>query len=274
MPLIASMALLIPGHAVAQEIVVDPTHIGVAIENTASSLEEMITMVEEMFMLNDKLDDLYGLAEKVDEVADRFREVGYLVEMTETYNDLLKRTYDYSARIREWAAESGLYGYERELRYMYRCEMNGIRLFNQYVSFFRNLKTSDADKVQETRETLRDIRHELQQIETAMGSISQSRAMAAGMESAMEFFDATNTVHDYVDTYRHLGSPSSAGSAWIRFIRIIEGLLLGFMAVAGMSIIFRGQDAGTLAGSTAMRWFIAAAVAMTVLELLDKVILQ
>ena len=87
--------LLLCRPAAAQEVVVDPTHIGVAVENTASSLEEMITMIEEMFSLNGKLDDLYGLAEKVSEVADRFKEVGYLVDMTETYNELLQRTYDY-----------------------------------------------------------------------------------------------------------------------------------------------------------------------------------
>lgn len=87
-----AVSLFLCRSAAAQEVVVDPTHIGVAVENTASSLEEMITMIEEMFSLNGKLDDLYGLAEKAGEVADRFKEVGYLVDMTDSYNDLLKRT--------------------------------------------------------------------------------------------------------------------------------------------------------------------------------------
>ena len=89
-----AVSLFLCRSAAAQEVVVDPTHIGVAVENTASSLEEMITMIEEMFSLNGKLDDLYGLAEKAGEVADRFREVGYLVDMADSYNDLLKRTYE------------------------------------------------------------------------------------------------------------------------------------------------------------------------------------
>ena len=109
-----AVSLFLCRSAAAQEVVVDPTHIGVAVENTASSLEEMITMIEEMFSLNGKLDDLYGLAEKAGEVADRFREVGYLVDMTDSYNDLLKRTYEYSAKVKSWAAEGDLYGYERQ----------------------------------------------------------------------------------------------------------------------------------------------------------------
>lgn len=125
-------SLLMCRTAAAQEVVVDPTHIGVAVENTASSLEEMITMIEEMFTLNGKLDDLYGLAEKVSEVADRFREVGYLVDMTDSYNDLLRRTREYSTKVKNWGAEGDLYGYERQLRYFYRCEMQGMKLFNQY----------------------------------------------------------------------------------------------------------------------------------------------
>ena len=128
-----AVSLFLCRSAAAQEVVVDPTHIGVAVENTASSLEEMITMIEEMFSLNGKLDDLYGLAEKAGEVADRFREVGYLVDMTDSYNDLLKRTYEYSAKVKSWAAEGDLYGYERQLRYFHSCEMQGIKLFNQYV---------------------------------------------------------------------------------------------------------------------------------------------
>lgn len=152
-----TVSLFLCRSAAAQEVVVDPTHIGVAVENTASSLEEMITMIEEMFSLNGKLDDLYGLAEKAGEVADRFKEVGYLVDMTDSYNDLLKRTYEYSAKVKSWAAEGDLYGYERQLRYFHSCEMQGIKLFNQYVEYFRNLKTSDADKAEQAQKALKEL---------------------------------------------------------------------------------------------------------------------
>ena len=40
-----AVSLFLCRSAAAQEVVVDPTHIGVAVENTASSLEEMITMI-------------------------------------------------------------------------------------------------------------------------------------------------------------------------------------------------------------------------------------
>ena len=194
-----AVSLFLCRSAAAQEVVVDPTHIGVAVENTASSLEEMITMIEEMFSLNGKLDDLYGLAEKAGEVADRFREVGYLVDMTDSYNDLLKRTYEYSAKVKSWAAEGDLYGYERQLRYFHSCEMQGIKLFNQYVEYFRNLKTSDADKAEQAQKALKELDKRRIAVTREMASIEQSRRIAAGIADAMnhtmeQYFAADTTL--------------------------------------------------------------------------------
>lgn len=270
----ALAALLLCRPAAAQEVVVDPTHIGVAVENTASSLEEMITMIEEMFALNGKLDDLYGLAEKVGEVADRFKEVGYLADMTESYNDLLSRTYAYSARIREWAAEGDLYGYERQVRYLRRCEMQGMKLFSQYMDYFRSLKTSDADKAEQAQRTLGEIDARRTAVTREMAAAEESRMLGESLSAAARFLDGTTTSAGYAESYRHLGSADNAASSWISAVRVLLGVALAFLALAAFIIILRGQELGTMTGSMALfRWFIAAVAAWLLLEVLDKIIM-
>lgn len=270
----ALAALLLCRPAAAQEVVVDPTHIGVAVENTASSLEEMITMIEEMFALNGKLDDLYGLAEKVGEVADRFKEVGYLADMTESYNDLLSRTYAYSARIREWAAEGDLYGYERQVRYLRRCEMQGMKLFSQYMDYFRSLKTSDADKAEQAQRTLGEIDARRTAVTREMAAAEESRMLGESLSAAARFLDGTTTSAGYAESYRHLGSADNAASSWISAVRVLLGVALAFLALGAFIIILRGQELGTMTGSMALfRWFIAAVAAWLLLEVLDKIIM-
>lgn len=272
--IILSLALLLAvlRPSAAQEVVVDPTHIGVAVENTAASLQEMITMIEEMFSLNDKVDDLYGLAEKVDEVADRFRQVGYLIDMTETYNYLLERTVAYSDQIKEWADE-GIYGYEKEMRYLYRCEKNGIRLFNQYMDFFKTLRTSDADKVNAAKTAMREMEAEVRHMDTMMENAFQSREIGKTVNVTIDFFDRYNRAGDYIGTYRHLGSADRAADSWINLIRLLQTILLGFMSLMAIVLIMRGQDLGTNVSSmTPVRLLIAGGVSYLVLDVLEKVI--
>lgn len=267
-------SLLMCRTAAAQEVVMDPTHIGVAVENTASSLEEMITMIEEMFTLNGKLDDLYGLAEKASEVADRFREVGYLVDMTDSYNDLLRRTHEYSTRVKNWAVEGDLYGYERQLRYFYRCEMQGMKLFNQYVEYFRNLKTSDADKAEQAQRALKELDERRVAVTREMDAAEQSRQVAGCMVDAVKFLDKSMDSRNYAENYRHLGNADYAATSWIMVVRVIMGIILLFLAVSAFIIIFRGQEMGTLTGAMALfRWFIAAVTAWTLLELYNSLII-
>lgn len=266
-------SLLMCRTAAAQEVVMDPTHIGVAVENTASSLEEMITMIEEMFTLNGKLDDLYGLAEKASEVADRFREVGYLVDMTDSYNDLLRRTREYSTRVKNWAVEGDLYGYERQLRYFYRCEMQGMKLFNQYVEYFRNLKTSDADKAEQAQRALKELEEKRVAVTREMDAAEQSRQVAGCMVDAVKFLDKSMDSRNYAENYRHLGNADYAATSWIMVVRVIMGIILLFLAVSAFIIIFRGQEMGTLTGAMALfRWFIATVTAWTLLELYNSLI--
>lgn len=267
-------SLLMCRTTAAQEVVVDPTHIGVAVENTASSLEEMITMIEEMFTLNGKLDELYGLAEKVSEVADRFREVGYLVDMTDSYNDLLRRTREYSAKVKNWAAEGDLYGYERQLRYFYRCEMQGMKLFNQYVEYFRNLKTSDADKAEQAQIAIKELEERRIAVTREMNAAEQSRQVAGCMVDAAKFLDKSMDSRSYAENYRHLGNADYAATSWIMVVRVIMGIILLFLAVSAFIIIFRGQEMGTLTGAMALfRWFIAAVTAWMLLELYNSLII-
>lgn len=254
-------------------VVIDPTHIGVAIENTASSLSEMITMIEEMFSLNDKLDDIYGLAEKVEEVADRFREVGYLVEMTESYNELLKRTIDYSTMIRKWAAEDGIYGYEKELRYLYRCEKQGIKLFEMYINYFRSLKTSDADKAQEAKNTYREIKREIDKMDKIMMNIEDTKVISGSITSTLRYLDKANSIKSYTDTYAHLGSADRAAGAWISLMQTLELIILGIMALMVVIIVFRGADVGmTTSSSAPVRWFIGGGIAFLVLQIMEIII--
>ena len=267
-------SLLMCRTAAAQEVVVDPTHIGVAVENTASSLEEMITMIEEMFTLNGKLDDLYGLAEKASEVADRFREVGYLVDMTDSYNDLLRRTREYSTKVKNWAAEGDLYGYERLLRYFYRCEMQGMKLFNQYVEYFRNLKTSDADKAEQAQKALKELEERRVAVTREMDAAEQSRQVAGCLVDAVKFLDKSMASRDYAENYRHLGNADYAATSWLMVVRVIMGIILLFLAVSAFIIIFKGQEMGTLTGAMALfRWFIAAVTAWMLLELYNSLII-
>ena len=267
-------SLLMCRTAAAQEVVVDPTHIGVAVENTASSLEEMITMIEEMFTLNGKFDDLYGLAEKASEVADRFREVGYLVDMTDSYNDLLRRTREYSAKVKNWAVEGDLYGYERQLRYFYRCEMQGMKLFNQYIEYFRNLKTSDADKAEQAQKALKELEERRVAVTREMDAAEQSRQVASCMVDAVKFLDKSMDSRNYAENYRHLGNADYAATSWIMVVRVIMGIILLFLAVSAFIIIFRGQEMGTLTGAMALfRWFIAAVTAWMLLELYNSLII-
>lgn len=267
-------SLLMCRTAAAQEVVVDPTHIGVAVENTASSLEEMITMIEEMFTLNGKLDDLYGLAEKVSEVADRFREVGYLVDMTDSYNDLLRRTREYSTKVKNWGAEGDLYGYESQLRYFYRCEMQGMKLFNQYIEYFRNLKTSDADKAEQAQKALKELEERRVAVTREMDAAEQSRQVAGCMVDAVKFLDKSMDSGEYAESYRHLGNADYAATSWIMVVRVIMGIILLFLAVSAFIIIFRGQEMGTLTGAMALfRWFIAAVTAWMFLELYNSLII-
>lgn len=266
--------LLLCRKAAAQEVVVDPTHIGVAVENTASSLEEMITMIEEMFSLNGKIDDLYGLAEKVGDVADRFKEVGYLVDMTESYNDLLRRTYEYSARIREWADEGDIYGYEKQLRYLYRCERQGMKLFNQYMDYFRSLRTSDADKAGQAQKTLKELEEARAAVTREMDSAEGAREIAGSLSDAVRFFDKAMDPQGYADTYRRLGDADYAASSWISVIRVIMGLMYMFLVVTALITIFRGQELGTMTGSMALyRWFIGLTAVWLLLEIFNRVII-
>ena len=250
------------------EVVVDPTHIGVAVQNTASSLEEMLTMIDEVFSLNGKLDDLYGLAEKVGDVADRFREVGYLVDMTESYNDLLRRTYEYSAKIREWAADGSLYGYETQLRYMTRCERQGIRLFEQYMDFFRSLKTSDADKVEQAQRTIAELDERRRGVTRTIEAAEQARELGEGFASAASFLETGLSSESYVQTYRGLGDAEDAASEWIDFVRAIFAAAVSLLAVSALVLSYRGMD-----GHRAMvRLFVAMVAVWAMLEVYNMVL--
>ncbi len=251
------------------EVVVDPTHIGVAVQNTASSLEEMLTMIDEVFSLNGKLDDLYGLAEKVGDVADRFREVGYLVDMTESYNDLLKRTYEYSAKIREWASDGSLYGYETQLRYMTRCERQGIRLFEQYMDFFRSLKTSDADKVEQAQRTIAELDERRRGVTRTIEAAEQARELGEGFASAASFLETGLSSESYVQTYRGLGDAEGAASEWISLVRAV--FIIAFAGLAAASFILSQRSADW--HRTAAKFFVAMGTVWALLEVLNTVML-
>ena len=251
------------------EVVVDPTHIGVAVQNTASSLEEMLTMIDEVFSLNGKLDDLYGLAEKVGDVADRFREVGYLVDMTESYNDLLRRTYEYSAKIREWASDGSLYGYETQLRYMTRCERQGIRLFEQYMDFFRSLKTSDADKVEQAQRTIAELDERRRGVTRTIEAAEQARELGEGFASAAAFLESGLSADSYVSTYSSLGDAEGTASEWIGLVRSILAVTLVLLAVSAYVASQRGAD-----GHRALvKLLVAAVVAWAMLEVYNMVLI-
>lgn len=251
------------------EVVVDPTHIGVAVQNTASSLEEMLTMIDEVFSLNGKLDDLYGLAEKVGDVADRFREVGYLVDMTESYNDLLKRTYEYSAKIRGWASDGSLYGYETQLRYMARCERQGIRLFEQYMDYFRSLKTSDADKVEQAQRTIAELDERRKGVTRTIEAAEQARELGEGFASAASFLETGLSAESYVQTYRGLGDAEDAASEWIDFVRAVFTIAFAGLALASFILSQRSVDWHR----TAAKFFVGMVAVWTLLEVLNTVMI-
>lgn len=193
--------------------------------------------------------------------------------MTDSYNDLLKRTYEYSAKVKSWAAEGDLYGYERQLRYFHSCEMQGIKLFNQYIEYFRNLKTSDADKAEQAQKALKELDKRRIAVTREMASIEQSRRIAAGIADAVRYLDSSIDARSYAEYYRPLGSMDYAASSWIMLVRVIMGIVLMFLVVSAFIIIFRGQEMGTFTGAMALiRWFIAATVTWMLLELFNSLI--
>ena len=175
--------------------------------------------------------------------------------------------------MKSWAAEGDLYGYERQLRYFHSCEMQGIKLFTQYVEYFRNLKTSDADKAEQAQKALKELDKRRIAVTREMASIEQSRQFAAGIADAVRYLDRSMDARSYAEYYRPLGSMDYAASSWIMLVRVIMGIVLMFLVVSAFIIIFRGQEMGTFTGAMALiRWFIAATVAWMLLELFNSLI--
>ena len=166
-----------------------------------------------------------------------------------------------------------MYGYERQLRYFHSCEMQGIKLFNQYIEYFRNLKTSDADKAEQAQKALKELDKRRIAVTREMASIEQSRRIAASIADAVRYLDSSMDARSYAEYYRPLGSMDYAASSWIMLVRVIMGIVLMFLVVSAFIIIFRGQEMGTFTGAMALiRWFIAATVTWMLLELFKSLI--
>ena len=267
--LLAGTALLLASApaARAQEVVIDPTQIAVGIENSASSISEMINMLEQLHINNETLKDIWGAGEKIVEVADRFRDAGQLVELTEQYNRLLKTATEYAKRIDEWKDEEYFDGYERMMRYITRCVTQGQKVVEAYQNFFRLLKTNDADKNEALRKAIAQIQAEIDAITDEFEDVEFELNLGGGVVSVTRLIESGSSSSGYARVYDSLGDKTDAAGGWIDLVRIIVALVLVVSVIAVFVQTNRGQ--GGPASLPFIRLFSITVVVYVLLELLD-----
>ena len=269
--LLAGTALLLPSApARAQEVVIDPTQIAVGIENSASSISEMINMLEQLHINNETLKDIWGAGEKIVEVADRFREAGQLVELTEQYNRLLKTATEYARKIEQWQDEEYFDGYERMMRYITRCVTQGQKVVEAYQNFFKILKTNDADKSEALQKAIAEIQAEIDAITDEFEDVEFELKLGGGVVSVTRLIESGSSSSGYARAYDSLGDKADAAGGWIDLVRIIVALVLVISVIAVFVQTNKGQ--GGPASLPFIRLFSITVVVYALLELLDWMI--
>ena len=269
--LLAGAALLLPSApARAQEVVIDPTQIGVAIENSSQSISEMISMLEQLHINNETLKDIWGAGEKIIEVADRFKDAGQLVELTERYNALIKQAADYAGKIGEWSGEEYFDGYERMMRYITECVKHGEKVVEAYSNFFKFLKTNDADKNEALQKAIEMIQKEIDEMTFEYEDIEFELKLGGGIVAVTRLIENGSTSEGYARVYADLGDEKTAAGGWIGLVRIIVAVILVVSVIAVFVQTNRGQ--GGPASLPFIRFFGITVVVYALLEILNSFI--
>ena len=269
--LLAGAALLLPSApARAQEVVIDPTQIGVAIENSSQSISEMISMLEQLHINNETLKDIWGAGEKIIEVADRFKDAGQLVELTERYNALIKQAADYAGKIGEWSGEEYFDGYERMMRYITECVKHGEKVVEAYSNFFKFLKTNDADKNEALQKAIEMIQKEIDEMTFEYEDIAFELKLGNDIVAVTRLIENGSTSEGYARVYADLGDEKTAAGGWIGLVRIIVAVILVVSVIAVFVQTNRSQ--GGPASLPFLRFFGITVVVYALLEILNSFI--
>ena len=269
--LLAGAALLLPSApARAQEVVIDPTQIGVAIENSSQSISEMISMLEQLHINNETLKDIWGAGEKIIEVADRFKDAGQLVELTERYNALIRQAADYAGKIGEWSGEEYFDGYERMMRYITECVKHGEKVVEAYSNFFKFLKTNDADKNEALQKAIEMIQKEIDEMTFEYEDIEFELKLGNDIVAVTRLIENGSTSEGYARVYAGLGDGKTAAGGWIGLVRIIVAVILVVSVIAVFVQTNRGQ--GGPASLPFIRFFGITVVVYALLEILNSFI--
>ena len=271
--LLLGAAVLLPAgerRAAAQEVVIDPTQIGVSIENSAQSISEMISMLEQLHKVGAVLDTLWGNGEKIINVAKRFKDAGQLVELTETYNRLLRQATDYAGKIGEWSGEEYFDGYERMMRYITECVKHGEKVVEAYSNFFKFLKTNDADKNEALQKAIEMIQKEIDEMTFEYEDIEFELKLGGGIVAVTRLIENGSTSEGYARVYADLGDGKTAAGGWIGLVRIIVAVILVVSVIAVFVQTNRGQ--GGPASLPFIRFFGITVVVYALLEILNSFI--
>ena len=274
--LLFGAAVLLPAgerRAAAQEVVIDPTQIGVSIENSAQSISEMISMLEQLHINNETISKIWGEGEKILEVAGRFRDAGQLVELTERYNRLLRAAADYAGRIGDWKDEEYFDGYERMMRYITECVTRGQKVFKAYQDFFRYLKTNDRDKMDMIEKASAQIQEGIDDMAAEYEAMDFQIGLGSDIVTLVRFIEDGGGSGDYADTYAGLGDIRPMTSAWISLVRAVVALVLLVLVIP--VAVRTGRNREAMDGPAAVpftRYFSITVIAWAVLEVLNSVI--
>ena len=268
---LAGAALLLPSApARAQEVVFDPTQTGVAIENSAQSISEMISMLEQLHKVGAVLDTLWGNGEKIINVAKRFKDAGQLVDLTENYNRLLKQATDYAGRIEEWSDEEYFDGYERMMRYITECISQGGKVIEAYSNFFKLLKTNDAEKQEALQKSIEYIKERIREMQRAYNDTRLQKTFGDGLVSFVTLVEKGSTSQGYAKTYAGLGDEKVMAGGWISLVRIIVAVILVVSVITVFVQTNKGQ--GGPASLPFIRFFGITVAVYVMLELLNAFI--
>ena len=272
--LFLSLSFLLHGvRAAAQAAVIDATAIASDIANTTSQLEQMVTMIDGIFGMDGKMSEAWGL-ESIEKIAAKFQEAGYLASLTESYSQLLKMTAEYTKEIKEWG-DDGLSAYNRELMYIYQCRVMGERLYNEVISFFKNLKTTDADKKKEIDASRKQIDEALRNIQVQMTRAKaltlEGRRFSDFQEAASDATSTSSFVNSKV--FQNIGTPQSNAKGIVKILRYLLGILFVCILFLAYLIFFRGAATGDNTSSGVyVRWFVGLIIAFVMLEIFSTFI--
>lgn len=262
--LILSLFVYLPLRGQVPSIVNDPVHTGVAIENTAQSLEQMITMLEEMTKNNDNFEALHGIGKFLEKTADRFREVGILDQMTRQYAQLVENATEYAKKAEKWAAEGDMQNYERMVRYVYECQKRGKELVEAYINYFKSLHLTDAERLELLEVNLDKLTKEIELMEEEFEFLDDVHDYIDDIAAVDAFLDGVANPENYAKVIHKFGTVEGSSNGWVRIVRIILALTLILLTALAYLLAVRSSTMAMTSSAETYSVIIRLFVAMTI----------